>query len=169
MSMVTLTFDLQNQKGPSSHYGLHVCKVWWRSTQRFSFYRVHKLISIYVNCDLDLWPPSSKINRVHPLVIVNMSAKFDEEACNGSVSIVFTRSKSDGHTHGHTHTHARTDKTTAALLYPLPNALRGDNNQTDRKKYDPYQSICGLKIHDVFWKYKFYSFSCLSACFTKGR
>ena len=52
-----------------------------------------------------------------------MSAKFDEEAHNGSVSIVFTRSKRDGHTHGHT------DGTTAALLYPLRNALRGDNNK----------------------------------------
>ena len=37
-------------------------------------------------------------NRVHPLVIVNMSAKFDEEAHNGLVSIVFTRSKCDTHT-----------------------------------------------------------------------
>ena len=51
-----------------------------------------------------------------------MSAKFDEEAHNGSVSIVFTRSKRDGTTHG------RTDGTTAALLYPLRNALRGDKN-----------------------------------------
>ena len=51
-----------------------------------------------------------------------MSAKFDEKAHNGSVSIVFTRSKRDGHTHGHT------DGTTAALLYPLRNALRGDKN-----------------------------------------
>ena len=32
----------------------------------------------YVYCDLDLWPLTSKINRVHPLIIVNMSAKFDE-------------------------------------------------------------------------------------------
>ena len=46
-------------------------------------YRVHKLISIYVHCDLDLWPLTSKINRVHPLIIVNMSAKFDKEICNG--------------------------------------------------------------------------------------
>ena len=44
----------------------------------FSLYRVHKIISIYVYCDLDLWPLTSKINRVHPLIIVNMSAKFDE-------------------------------------------------------------------------------------------
>ena len=31
-----------------------------------------------VNCDLDLWPLTSKINTVHPLIITNMSAKFDE-------------------------------------------------------------------------------------------
>ena len=41
--------------------------------------------------DLHLWPVTSKINRVHPLPIVNMSAKFDEEAQNGLVSIVLTR------------------------------------------------------------------------------
>ena len=48
--------------------------------------------------------------------MVNMSAKFDKETWNGVVSIVFTRS-TDGRTHG----------TTAALLYPHRNALRGDN------------------------------------------
>ena len=97
-------------------------KFWWGSAQRFSLYHVHKLIYIYVYCDLDLWPPksigpilslwlifmpslmkehttvksihvhklisiyvncdldllTSKINRAHLLVIVNMSAKFDE-------------------------------------------------------------------------------------------
>ena len=53
---------------------------------------VHKLISIYVYCDLDLWPLTSKINRIHHLNMVtcNMSAKLDEEAHNGLVSIVFT-------------------------------------------------------------------------------
>ena len=39
---------------------------------------------------LYLWPVTSKINRVHPLTMVKMSAKFDEEAHNGLVSIVFT-------------------------------------------------------------------------------
>ena len=39
---------------------------------------------------LHLWPVTSKINRDHPLTMVNMSAKFDEEAHNGLVSIVFT-------------------------------------------------------------------------------
>ena len=57
-----------------------------------------------------------------------MSAKFDEEAHNGSISIVFTRSKRDGHTHEHT------DGTTAALPYPLRNALRGD------KKWSKFQN-----------------------------
>ena len=56
--------------------------------------------------------------------MVNISAKFDKEICNGLVSIVFTRS-SDGRKDGTTH--ARTDGTTAALLYPHRNALRGDN------------------------------------------
>ena len=49
-----------------------------------------KLISIDVQCDLDLWPLTSKINRVHPLITVNMSCKFDKEICNGLVSMVFT-------------------------------------------------------------------------------
>ena len=30
------------------------------------------------HCDLHLWPVTSKINRVHPLAMVNMFAKFDE-------------------------------------------------------------------------------------------
>ena len=55
--------------------------------KRFSLHRVHKLISIYVNCDLDLWPLTFKINRVHPLMMANMYAKFDGEAHNGLVSI----------------------------------------------------------------------------------
>ena len=47
--------------------------------------------TVYVNCDLDLWHLTSKINRIHPLVIVNMSAKFDEKAHKGLVSIMLTR------------------------------------------------------------------------------
>ena len=33
---------------------------------------------------------TSKINRVHPLIIFNMSAKYDKEIHNGLVSIMFT-------------------------------------------------------------------------------
>ena len=52
-----------------------------------SLYRVHKLISTYVNCDLDLWPLTFKINWIHPLVIVNLSAKFDQDVHNSLVAI----------------------------------------------------------------------------------
>ena len=38
---------------------------------------------------LRLWPVTSKINRVHPLTKADMSAKFDKEANNGLVSIIF--------------------------------------------------------------------------------
>ena len=36
------------------------------------------------------WPLTSKINRVHPLIMVSMSAKFDKEIHNSLVCIVFT-------------------------------------------------------------------------------
>ena len=90
MPIVTFTCDLQKQLISSSHHGEHVCQVRWRSTQRISLYTVHKLISIYIYCDLDLWSVTSKINRVYSLTMINMSAKFDEEAHNGIASIVFT-------------------------------------------------------------------------------
>ena len=45
---------------------------------------------IYVNCDLDLWPLTSKIDRVRPLTMANMFAKFDEEEHIGLFSIAFT-------------------------------------------------------------------------------
>ena len=60
ISIVTLTFDLWPPKlkgvHSSSEHGEHVCQVWSRSTQWFSYYHFHKLISICVHCDLDLWP-----------------------------------------------------------------------------------------------------------------
>ena len=55
-------------------------------------------------CPLWPWPLTSKINRVHPLIMVNMSAKFDKEICNGVDSIAFTRS-----------THRQTDGTTEPI------------------------------------------------------
>ena len=53
-------------------------------------------------CQLWPWPLTSKINRVHLLTMVNMSAKFDEETHKGLVSIVFTRSM-HWRTHAHNH------------------------------------------------------------------
>ena len=54
-----------------------------------------------------------EIIRVHPLIMVNKSVKFDEEAHNSLVSIVFKMSKCD--THGQRH------GTTAVLLYHFIN------------------------------------------------
>ena len=58
---------------------------------------------------------------------------------------MFTRSKRDGHTHGHTHTH--TDGTTAALQYPLRNALRGDN------KNKKISQLCIPSMKPGWWQW----------------
>ena len=96
-------------------------------------YGVHKVISIRVLCDLDLWPWKSignilsswticvpglmkihstcllwpwpltlKINMDHPLIMTKVCGKFDKDTWNAAVSIVFTRSRCDGHTDAHT-------------------------------------------------------------------
>ena len=107
------------------------------TTQSVASPRLHKLISIYLHCDLDLWPLTSKINRVHPLIMVNMYAKFDKEICNGVVSIVFTRS-----THGRTEprTHGRTEP---QQRYYIPTATRcaGIKIYNPRKFTDGFQYI----------------------------
>ena len=40
-------------------FSLSTCQIWWRCTQQFSLYCVHKVISIYVQSDLDLWDKKS--------------------------------------------------------------------------------------------------------------
>ena len=55
-------------------------QVWWKNIKKFDLYRVHKVISIYVNCDID---PSDLQNHA--------SVKLDENAHNGLVFIMFTR------------------------------------------------------------------------------
>ena len=42
-----------------------------------------------MNLTFDLWPTKS-IGSVRPLTMANVSAKFDEEAHNGLVPIVYT-------------------------------------------------------------------------------
>ena len=76
----------------------------------------------YSICFCQSWHLTSKINRVPPLVMVNISVKFDEDAHKGLVSIVFTRSRCV--TRGYIDW--RTHETTAALLYPLRNTLHRD-------------------------------------------
>ena len=44
---------------------------------------VFRSLSPYMSIvTLTFWPLTSKINRVHPLSMANMSAKFDQEAHN---------------------------------------------------------------------------------------
>ena len=142
-----LTFDLRpttsKNNSSFSHHGLHVCQVWSRSTQRFSLFCVHKLISIYVHCDLDLWPLTSKINKVHPLIMVNRSIKFDKVTSNGLVSILFTRSM-----------HGRTDGWTDARTEPqqryyIPTATRC----TGVKKPLPNMKNPNINMKSRFWKH----------------
>ena len=124
MSIVTLTFDLWPPKSIGfipSPWSTCLPSMIKKSTKVKSLSCSQGYFHI---CPLWPWPLTSKINRVHPLIILNMFAKFDKEICNGLVSMVFTRS-SHGRTDGRNH--ARMDGTTAALLYPHRNALRGDN------------------------------------------
>ena len=90
MSIVTLTFDLW----PPKSIG---CILSSRLTCLPSLIKksttVKSLLcsqAYFHRCPVWPWPLTSKINRVHPLITVNMSAKFDKEICNGLVSMVFT-------------------------------------------------------------------------------
>ena len=89
----------------------HVCPLWpWLMTINRvhpfiiviclpSLIELHTTVSIVftrfspyksmVTLNFDLWP--KKINGVHHLTMVNMFAKFDDEAYNSSISIAFTR------------------------------------------------------------------------------
>ena len=52
---------------------------------------VHKVIFIFVYYNLDLWPLTSKINRVHALIMGNICAKFNQNTLHGLISTEFTR------------------------------------------------------------------------------
>ena len=70
----------------------HTCSLWpWPLTSDLQNW-VHPLTRVkfpylsIVTLTFDLWPS----NRVHPLIMVNRSAKYDKEIHNGLVSILFT-------------------------------------------------------------------------------
>ena len=80
MSIVTLTFDLWHPKSIG-------CILSSRLTCLLSLMKKHTTVkSLWCSqayfhiCPLRPWPLTLNINRVHPLITVNMSAKFDEEA-----------------------------------------------------------------------------------------
>ena len=127
MSIVTLTFDLW----PPKSIG---CILSSRLTCLPSLIKksttVKSLLcsqAYFHRCPLWPWPLTSdlQINRVHPLITVNMSCKFGKEICNGLVSMVFTSVtirkcdyRTDRRTHARTHT------------------------QTDAGQSDPYVPLC---------------------------
>ena len=51
---------------------------------------VHTSFFNDANPDLQIWPVTSKINSVYSPAMINMSAKFDADAHNGSVVIMLT-------------------------------------------------------------------------------
>ena len=79
MPKLTLTFDpvTYNQLGSSSIHGECACEVWKWSDKNCSLYRVHKVL--HTECQSWPWPltPLPKINRVPPLIIHNLHAKFE--------------------------------------------------------------------------------------------
>ena len=78
---LTLTFDpvTQNQLGSSSHHQQLTCEVWKWLGKNGSLYRVHKVL--YTKCQSWPWPltPGPKINRVPPLIMVNVHVKFESD------------------------------------------------------------------------------------------
>ena len=53
-----LTLDLENQYGPSSLHGEHLCKVWCFCDDNFVFYPVHTVFNVksIVTLTFDPWP-----------------------------------------------------------------------------------------------------------------
>ena len=77
----------QTEKDSFSHHGQHLCQVWLNYTEQ-------NLISIFFKILfplLSIITLTSEINRVHPLIIGNMYAKFYQNTLNTLISIVFTR------------------------------------------------------------------------------
>ena len=67
--------------------------------------------SIPANSNICQWPLTLTINKVHPLIMNNMCVKFDEDAHNPLVSILFTKFRDR-----RAQTQTLTDGTTEALL-----------------------------------------------------
>ena len=119
MSIVTLTFDLW----PPKSIG---CILSSRLTCLPSLIKksttVKSLLcsqAYFHRCPVWPWPLTSKINRVHPLITVNMSCKFDKEICNGLVSVVFTSVTIKKVWLSDRQTHARTHRQTPDKVIPM--------------------------------------------------
>ena len=79
--IVTLTFDL---------YFLIMDNIWTKLIT--GLYVFHKVVSIFVHCDLDLPSLTLKIDRNHPLTMDKCTyTKSDQDYLNSLISIVFKR------------------------------------------------------------------------------
>ena len=96
----------------------------------FGLYCVHKFMSTYVHCDLDLWPPKSK-----GFILVKTSQSSLMKMHKMVQFLPRSQSRSV--------THTPTDGTTVALLYLLGNALHGDN------KGHWIGKLCGMIDQDL--------------------
>ena len=120
MSIVTLTFDLW----PPKSIGF-ILSPWLTCLPSLikKYAMVYSLLcsqAYFHICPLWPWPLTSKINRVHPLIMVNTSANFDKEICNGVVSIVLTRS-----TQGRTETCTHARNHSSVTISPPQRVARG--------------------------------------------
>ena len=93
-------------------------------------------------CQLWPWPLTSIIYRVHPFVIVIMSAKHDEEAHNGLVSIVFTGSKHERRAHWRMEPQQR---------YYIPSAMRCEGIKISMPTHSVDLSNIDLKSFNICW------------------
>ena len=63
-SRVTGLANLRENKVLANKKCFTVCQFWWRFTNWLSLHCVDKVISIYVHCDLDLWPLTKSIGLI---------------------------------------------------------------------------------------------------------
>ena len=90
LSPVTMTFDIWPPKSKGSILSPKLTSL-QSLMKKYTTVQYLSCSQAYLHiCPLWPWPLTFKINRVHPLTMVNMSAKFDLEAQNCLVAIVLT-------------------------------------------------------------------------------
>ena len=149
MFIVTLTFDLW----PPKSIGFILSSRWTCLPSLIKKSTTVKSLlcsqAYFHRCPV--WPLTSKINRVHPLITVNMSCKFDKEICNGLVSMVFTSVTikkvwlSDRQTDARTHAHTDRRRTKWSLCA----AMLRRRHKNDKEKHNYWN----VKSYRGYWIY----------------
>ena len=91
MSIVTLTFDLWPPKSIGFILSLRLTCLPSLIKKSTTVKSLLCSQAYFHRCPVWPWPLTSDLQnqKVHPLITVNMSCKFDKEICNGLVSSVF--------------------------------------------------------------------------------